>query len=66
MEQYAKRRYGLATPPSATAAWQTLAATVYSCLDGAVDHVRQASRQSLLDSFTAAPTCCPTLVTLLL
>lgn len=40
MELYAQRRYGTATPPAVVHAWQTLAATVYSCLDGAVDHVR--------------------------
>jgi Alpha-N-acetylglucosaminidase (NAGLU) C-terminal domain len=40
VELYALRRYGTATPPAVVCAWQTLAATVYSCLDGAVDHVR--------------------------
>lgn len=40
VELYAQRRYGTATPPAVVHAWQTLAATVYSCLDGAVDHVR--------------------------
>jgi Alpha-N-acetylglucosaminidase (NAGLU) C-terminal domain len=40
VELYAQRRYGADTPPAVVCAWQTLAATVYSCLDGTVDHVR--------------------------
>ena len=40
MDQYVGRRYGAGAPPAVAACWRTLAATVYSCLDGTVDHVR--------------------------
>ncbi len=48
--QYAQRRYGADAPPSVASAWQTLVATVYSCLDGTVDHVRHTPKMACTSS----------------
>lgn len=50
MAQYAQRRYGADAPPSVASAWQTLVATVYSCLDGTVDHVRNTPKMACTSS----------------
>ena len=37
---YARRRYGPATPPAAVAAWSNLARSVYNATDAHTDHAR--------------------------